>query len=87
MRKCGNCGSKDHDRRTCPEGAAPPAAKLERPAAKAVQTKKGKSREELALELYELDELVALRAAVTAELRARKEQAEAELEKLREVVG
>lgn len=102
-KKCTECGKKLRDdntsgvcgdrtacrARAAGDGKASPAAAASpaRAPRKVPAAKKPKGREELALELYELDELVALRAAVTAELRKRKEQAEAELEKLREFVG
>ncbi len=93
MRTCGNCGSTDHDKRTCPEtkknGAAKgaPAGKAE-PVARARFDLGAETADQLVtLREATVDELVKLRAAVKAELERRKEEAEAQLEKLTEVVG
>jgi hypothetical protein len=90
---CGNCGSKDHNRRTCPKAkpAAPPPAKVTKlPAKKAERAEPdhgGADVLDVDLEAVGVEDLVALRKDIDAELKRRRDRAAVELAKLNGVLG
>jgi hypothetical protein len=93
---CGNCGSKGHNRRTCPKekpaAAAPAPAKVAKlPAApKAVRAKPARSVADVLdvdLDAVGVEDLVALREDIDTELKSRRNRAAAELAKLNGVLG
>lgn len=83
---CGNCGSKDHNRRTCDSPTKKPSAKA--PEAKPTDPPrrpkaKGPTKD-LGLEDCSLEELLELQVGIRAEVKRRKAVLEAEIARLAE---
>jgi hypothetical protein len=89
MRTCKQCGKTGHDRRTCPELKKTPAAAPAKNGAAPKAEALGAPRDArlVNFQAMTVDELVSLRAAVFAELLARKKRTEADLKRITEVVG